>query len=537
MFQRLNHRLAHYALLIAAMALLTLPNLGNHSLWDVDEGVNAEAAREMLEAGNWITPSFNFEIRTAKPALLYWVQATSFSIFGVNEFAARLPSVLAGFLTVLLTYELGRRMFGSIAGLLSGLVLASAIEFCMLAHAATPDATLLLFTVATFYFGWLGLENGQLWWFVPAGVAAGLAVLTKGPIGVGLPGLVLLTYLAWNRQLSIIWDRRVLAAIGVFLLVALPWYILVALETRGVWAAHFLGRHNVHRFFNPMENHRGPLLYHALGLIVLFAPWSVLLGVALWYGVRGARRRSTDVQVESTRRETRIHRLLICWFGCYLIFFSVAATKLPNYVLPLYPALALLTAHFLDSWRRGEIVPPKWVMVLSTIGLAMVGVVTAAGLLIAGGAIPVPIGKLRILDGLDDWAILGVIPVVGAAVAWFYFRQGNRAAYVTAFAAACVLYMAGMAAFPSLSIDEHKAPRALVEQAGACRPTEEVRLAGLYYFQPTLVFYGQRQVKKLESLEQTRDFLSLPYRCFLFVPEKWWEKLQRHIPGPHREVA
>src|SRR5580700_3073726 len=154
------HRFSHYAVLLSAMAVLTLPNLGVHSLWDVDEGVNAEAAREMMEAGTWISPLFNFELRTAKPALLYWLQMTSYSVFGVNEFAARLPSVLAGMVTVLLVYELARRMFGASTGLLAGIVLASAFEFCMLSHAATPDSTLLAFTVLTMFSFWIGSRNG-----------------------------------------------------------------------------------------------------------------------------------------------------------------------------------------------------------------------------------------------------------------------------------------------------------------------------------------------------------------------------------------
>src|SRR5262245_29739497 len=96
-----QHRLAHYAILLITTALLTFPNLGAHSLWDVDEGINAEAAREMREAESYISPLFNYELRTAKPAGLYWLQITSYSLFGVNEFAARLPSVLSAMLTVL----------------------------------------------------------------------------------------------------------------------------------------------------------------------------------------------------------------------------------------------------------------------------------------------------------------------------------------------------------------------------------------------------------------------------------------------------
>src|SRR3712207_2034602 len=119
----LDSRLGHYALLAAVVAALTLPNLGAHSLWDVDEGVNAEAAREMREADTWVIPTFNFELRTAKPVMLYWLQRASYAAFGVSEWSARLPSVLAGWLTVLLTYELARRMFSPPTGLLAGLVL------------------------------------------------------------------------------------------------------------------------------------------------------------------------------------------------------------------------------------------------------------------------------------------------------------------------------------------------------------------------------------------------------------------------------
>src|SRR5438876_7722961 len=219
-----HSRFADYAVLLAVSAALTLPNLGAGSLWDVDEGVNAEAAREMREAGTWVIPTFNFELRTAKPVLLYWAQRASYAAFGVSEWSARLPSAVAGWLTVLLTYELARRMFGRATGLLAGLVLASAVEFCLLAHAATPDSPLLLFTVLTYYLFWVGHENGGRAWWVPAAAACGLAALTKGPVGVALPGLVLLLYFAWNRELRRLWDRRMLWAAIAFLLVAGPWY-------------------------------------------------------------------------------------------------------------------------------------------------------------------------------------------------------------------------------------------------------------------------------------------------------------------------
>ena len=207
---RMDSRAGHYALLAGAVLALTLPNLGGPSLWDVDEGVNAEAAREMREADTWIIPTFNFELRTAKPVMLYWLQRGSYAAFGVSEWSARLPSALAALGTVLLVYELARRMFGAATGLLAGVVLASAVEFCVLAHAATPDASLLFFTALTYAAFWFGHERGGRAWWHPTAAACGLAMLTKGPVGVALPGLVLLLYFAWNRELSRLLDRRFL---------------------------------------------------------------------------------------------------------------------------------------------------------------------------------------------------------------------------------------------------------------------------------------------------------------------------------------
>ena len=154
MFQALCGRTGHYLLLAAAWACLCLVNLGTPSLWDIDEGNNAEAAREMYESGNWIVPTFNFVLRVDKPALLYWLQMLAYHFFGVSEFSARLPSALAALGAVLLTYELGRKMFNPVSGLYAGLILVSSVLFCASAHFANPDALLNACTVLTFLFFW-----------------------------------------------------------------------------------------------------------------------------------------------------------------------------------------------------------------------------------------------------------------------------------------------------------------------------------------------------------------------------------------------
>src|SRR5262249_31121172 len=155
-----------------------------------DEGNNAEAARMMLESGDYVVPTFNGELRVDKPALLYWLQVGAYRLFGVNEFAARLPSAVAALATALFAYELARRQFGAGSGLLAGLVLLSCVAFCMSGHFANPDALLLACMVAAFFLFWRGYAAGRLH-FVGVGVALGLAVLAKGPVGLVLPAAVM----------------------------------------------------------------------------------------------------------------------------------------------------------------------------------------------------------------------------------------------------------------------------------------------------------------------------------------------------------
>ena len=564
-----RERLRDYAILLAVSAALTLPNLGATSLWDVDEGVNAEAAREMRDNGTWVIPTFNYQLRTAKPVMLYWLQRGTYAAFGVSEWSARLPSVLAAWLAVLLTYELARRMFGRPTGLLAGVVLASAFEFCMLAHAATPDATLLLFTVLTYFLFWARHEAGSRRWWVPTAAACALAVLTKGPVGVALPGLVILLYFAWNRELGRLFDRKLLWAALVFVLVAGPWYGLVTAETRGAWASAFFGRENLQRFSTPMENHRGPIYYHAVALFVLFTPWSAFLVASVWYGVRGARPTPPAPLPEGKGEEDRSlalaatpdacpsfsplpsgrgaggvgssdprpYRFLICWFAAYLVFFSAAATKLPNYLLPVYPALAILTARFLVRWRTGELTLPKWVMPGAVAGLAVTALAVAGGLLVAGDAVKVLPAGARVFPGLGRWAVIGAVPLAAAVVMALAVRANDRARFVRALTAGAVAFTALAAALPPLAIDEQKAPKELVRASGLADATRDVRVAHFDWFQPSVVFYARREVTEVFTPDTAAEFLAVPTPGYLFVPAKTWEQMEAKVPVPTRVVA
>ena len=583
----MRDRVRDYAVLLAVSAALTLPNLGQTSLWDMDEGVNAQAAREMRDADTWIVPTFNYQLRTAKPALLYWLQRASFAAFGVSEWSARLPSALAAWLAVLLTYELARRMFTRAAALLSGIVLVSVMQFGMLSRGATPDATLLFFTVLTYLAFWAGHAGGSRRWWIPTAAACGLAMLTKGPIGVGLPGLVILLYFAWNRELGRLLDRKIVWAALVFLLVAGPWYALVSNETRGEWLAAFFGHENMNRFVNPMDGHRGTVWYYAIAVLVMFAPWSAFIGLTLWYGVRGTGRpnppspfprregsfpsplagegggasppgegsnlnesetlpltRSLRSLPSPARGEgeapspprggvgegssdVRAHRFLVCWVIAYLVFFSAAATKLPNYIFPIYPALAILTARFLMLWRDGAMAFPRWAMPAGVAAMALIGVIFAGTLVYADGQFP----------GLAPWAALGAIPAAGAVAMSWYLRRGDRQGVVNAAAVASVAFVGLVVALPPEVVDRQKAPRELVRASGLADPTRDVRVAAYAWFQHSVVFYTGREVAELKTAESAIAFLAVPTPAYLFVPAVRWNEMAAGVTVPHRVVA
>jgi 4-amino-4-deoxy-L-arabinose transferase-like glycosyltransferase len=390
-----------------------------------------------------------------------------------------------------------------------------------------------------------------------------MAVLTKGPVGVALPGLVFLLYFAWNRELRRLLDHKILWALLTFLLVAGPWYGLVTAETRGEWARAFFGRENLQRFSTPMENHRGPIFYHAVALLALFMPWSVFLIEAVWRGVKACRREEPNPPAPFPKREGgedtsagsppsllgkgagglgsshshRAFRFLICWFGAYLVFFSAAATKLPNYVLPLYPAIAILTARLLTRWQGGELALPKRAVWGAIAGLALIAAAVGVGFLVAGDAVKVLPPGSRVFPGLERWAFIGLIPLGAAAVMARALRANDRPRFVRAMTVGAVAFTAAVAAFPSLAIDARKAPKELVRASGVDDPSRELRLAHCQWFQPSLVFYARREIVEVMSAEQVANFFAVPTPGYLFVPAPIWESVEPKVAVPTRVVA
>ncbi len=548
MFRLVNTSAGHLSLLLVISAALSLPNLGGPSLWDVDEGRNSACSQDMLASGDFVMPRFNGELRADKPALLYWLQAEAYRLFGVSEFAARLPSALAAMAAVMLTYALGRRLFDPATGLLAGIILASAPLFCAAGHFANPDALLNACTVLTFLCFWQAYSRGNTRWLIPAGLATGLGVLAKGPVAIVLPFGASALFLLWSRRLAFLWDWRLLWASLACILVFGPWYTWVGVETKAEFLRDFLLTHNVDRFLHPMQNHSGapgsgpPALtlaaqvaYYPAVLILGLAPWSAFLTLAGWHG--SGRRARADAAAMETNTLPPAYRFLWCWIAAYLIFFSLAGTKLPNYVLPIYAPAAVLLGRFLERWRSGAIEPSRGLLGGSLAVFALFGFGLTVALLLIGGVRPLGLLKAPSLPGLAIWAVAGVLLMAGAGVAWWLVRRQNRGPALVALSAAAIVCVGLVAAGGTMAVDQAKAPRALVRAILQEQSEPDIRLACYNYFQPSLVFYSRREVPVLLSDAQALELLRYPVEVFLILPEPDWQRLQQQVRTPCRLVA
>jgi 4-amino-4-deoxy-L-arabinose transferase-like glycosyltransferase len=449
---------------------------------------------------------------------------------------------------VLATYELGRRAFNKAVGLLAGIIVASTVCFCAAAHFANPDALLNACSAVTLLVFFAAYRRGDRWWSLATGATTGLGFLAKGPVGLVLPTAVLVGFLLWERQLRRLWDWRMLSGVLTFLAVGVPWYVWVGLETKGQWLREFFCTHNVNRFNSAMENHNGPIYYYVLILAVGFAPWSIFLALTVWNTLAEIRPASTQpfekrsllhiflsfftfcVPQPAGNANQSAMRFLTVWIGVYFLFFSLAGTKLPNYILPLYPPLAVLMSRLLDRYRTREIRVPAWSVRLSLICLGFIGVGLIGGLMVVGGAVPVDWLRGRYLPGLQSLAIIGLVPLVGAYLGWRYARQDRRSALLRVVAVTAVLLTATVAMWGPLVADSAKAPRALAGLLPADQTSHDVRIATYDYFQPSLVFYCQREVDRFspDQRAQVQEFLDGPLPSYLILRAQDWDKLRPH---------
>ncbi len=454
------------------------------SVWDANEAFYVQTPREMVESGNWISPTFNGQPRLNKPPLAYWPVALLYSLFGVSLLWERLVLAGAATISVLILWRLGSRIAGPWAGLVAAGILATTFRFQIVSRRLLIDMLLLAFTLASFYWFWRWLETRNRRDFLWGCATMALGFLSKGPVALA-PVAVLAMVLLWERRTapSLPW----ISGSAVFLAIAGAWPLaLMAVEGPGP-IRDFLFTENLGRLVNvEFGPRRGPL-YYAGVFVADFFPWSLLCPAAVVAWLRTGDRRTT--------------RLLLLWPAVYLVVFSLSLNKQEYYILPAYPAAALLVAG------AGMQIQPRWVRG------------TAAALLVLAAAAAAGLARLLFSDG---W--LPALALLPLPVAAYWLLRGTLQSAVAAMAGFYLLAVL----FWSGPLEQYKpvAPMAQTMSRLASGPVYQCARMGYYRFTaPSLRFYVDRDILELYDLDSAASCLEADEPVLLITDVQGLEEL------------
>ena len=440
-----NQAARFYAIALVALCLLVFfYGLGWLPLIGPDEPRYAEVAREMFVTGDWITPRLGEIKWFEKPALTYWLSCAGYGLFGQRELGARFGIALFALLGVLLVYVFGKRVRSARFGYLSAAVLATCGLWPGFARGATFDLPLSVAMMAALFafFLWEREEPGSrarwaLW--LAFGFALGLGALAKGLVGIALPLMILMPYLLFTGGWrAVVNAKLLLIGSAVCLATASVWYGPVIARNGHEFISEFFIAHHFQRYLTNKYRHPQPVYFFPLVVVAGSFPWSFFLLANLWRAVKGWRKLRAD----------RLRLLLLLWLVVPVIFFSFSGSKLPGYILPVFPALALLIGDELD--RRWEAAQFGWLGVLMGLLIALAGV----GVSIIG---PRELG----MSGRGAWLMAAVtIAVALVYLALLALRDNQRATLFLPFGLAVIVIAAAHLIFPALGQRESLRPLA-----------------------------------------------------------------------------
>lgn len=567
---------------MAIAAIILFLRLGSARLWDRDEPRNAGCAVEMMQRGDWVVPMFNDELRFQKPVLLYWLMGSAYQLFGVSEFAARFWSAVLALGTVGLTYAVGRRILNPGAAAMGALCLATSMMFVVAGRAATPDSALIFcqtLALTIYVYGTFGrkhqfqdpprLRVADKYFPQSTTVAAamygamGIGVLAKGLIGVLMPSAILGLFILiatrpsplpqWlDRQgklarlaiqvlspfsprhfLSTCWQMRPLLAATMVVLVAGPWFVLVGMRTDGEFLKLFFGSEHFGRATSVFENHAGGWWYYPIAIGLGFFPWSIFF-LPMAMGI--------DRRLSSRDPLSAAFVFLLCWIGVQIGLFSLFATKLPSYVTPAFPALALCFGFHLHRWSREKNWAPRILdrAVFATVGLVGIGLTIAVAMLC-----------VRYLHGNYWLAALGA-PwiVVGAHGLTLKAGQGQRG-WIAGFCLAAILFSGGLFGFGASAIGQ------LQQVERILQPIRErsAAVASYHCLESSWVYYAGQPIHELKSGEAAErapatrahfwerkprlspaDFVQRFPGALFITTDQAWNELRGQLPAQYQVV-
>ena len=504
--------------LLVVFAILWFAPLDYRHLVPSDEGRYAEMAREMFVTGDWITPRYNGLKYFEKPPLQTWANALTYAYFGIGAWQARFYTALTGFAGIVLIAYTGTRVFNRSVGFFAGLALAAAPYWFGMGHFDTLDMGLSFWMELTLC-ALLLAQRAHLpawkvrFWMWAAWASMALAVLTKGLVGVILPGAVLVLYTLIARDWAL-WKRLYLGSgIVVFLAITVPWFVLVEQRNPGFLNFFFIVQ-QFERYLTPAQNRPGPFYYFVPVLLVGFLPWLSLTWQSVRYAWRMQRQNNGFSPV----------LLLLIWVAFIFLFFSASHSKLLSYVLPIAPAIALLLGLYLPHVER----PQLHRHLIGYAVLLVVGCFGALALLRAGDA-RTPNELYRIyLIWVYAALVVGLLAIGVALLKLRASRTGATGPALVIFAAAWVLLVsiAGNG-YEVFAVQRSGALLAPAIRAGLAKMPPDAPFYSIKLLDHTVPFYTGHTTIMVEGADELAYGVSVEPQKWVPTVEEWKARWNR----------
>ncbi|MBE9177365.1 glycosyltransferase family 39 protein [Oculatella sp. LEGE 06141] len=509
--------------LLLLCGVLFFWQLDGYTLFNITEAKQAEIARQIWVRQDWITPVYNGDIYFDKPILLHWLIAIGFRLFGLNEWAVRLPSAVSATGLVLITWGFVARFANSRIALLAATMLAANPFTFALGRTGQHDMLLTVFMTAALYCWYWAYSTGQrqgyLWFFA----CLGLAVLAKGPLALVLCSLAIAVFLTavgrWREQFATVPWRWGLTLFGA---ITFPWYLLVLYANGWNFVDQSFVFNNVDRFVTANLNQVGPWWYYLPLLLVGFFPWVLPLLQTLVQAPRQGWLRLRYWRHQAPAQQ--IGLFMTIWLLTVLVFMSVAATKLPWYINPGFPALAYLCAQ---AWERQMATPGRWQQL--TLKLTGLGYVLMA---IAFLVLPRLLPNEPVLQSIQNTGALWILTLihVGAAVAVFFSLLRAQAVWAwwgSLVAFSCVALTLVSLVLPVLDVQVlggRLLPLAEVLQQETCEACADSLPSAFGVGDPSLNFYSRLSyIKRFEEPYELDMELQRSQRLLLVTKESTLE--------------
>ncbi len=491
-------------------SILFFFKLGSFSLYDAAETTYGEFTKNILKTGDWLTMHYNGEIIFDKPPLYFWLAAILSKLIGFGEWAMRFWAALAGVLTVLTTYAFGKKFYNERVGFLSGIIVMTAFQFLVQSRIAELDIVLTLFLFLGLFLFLSGYQTNNKRYYILMYVPLALGMLIKGLLAVALPACAIFLFLLFKKELRKLLDVHVFLGILVILLIGLPWYAAEYLIHGKVFLDFALGFLFLSRFQGIVSGHTGPWYYYFPALLLGFAPWSHFLPLGLWQTFKNWK---NDPEL-----------LSLCFVLPAFIVFSIAKTKIPNYILPLYPFLAVMVGN---SWDRLIRKPEteRLGFLISNFFFAIVVILIFIGVIYVGN-VQYPAQYASLVPPLQA---LAATLIVGSAASIILFLFKS---YSLSFASIPIMVFVITLILTTWAlplVDNFKGAKPLGQELSKVIKSNEMIAAYEVGNRPSVVLHSPKPVKFIPSEKDLILFLKRR-QGYVFTTSDGYEKIKPALP-------